>query len=178
MAELADASDSKSDIERCVGSTPTPGTKQKKAGEDNFSMEQDVRWRQRHDSFHQACGRVLEITESGRTPEQLSELEQEGLIQRFEYTYELAWKALQDLLRFRGYEDFVPGPNGVLRKAFEVGLISDHDAWRRMAKARTTTAHTYNEGEALAVVNKIFEEYSLLFRRLDERLRIEAARGV
>ena len=94
-------------------------------------MQQDIRWIQRYDSFSRACSRILEITESGKTPSQLSELEQEGLIQRFEYTFELAWKTLQDLLRERGYADFVPGPNGVLKKAFEVGLISDHDLWRR-----------------------------------------------
>ncbi len=140
-------------------------------------MEQDVRWIQRYDSFRRACARVTEITESGKTPAQLSELEQEGLVQRFEYTYELAWKVLQDLLKFRGYDDFVPGPNGVLRKAFESGLISGHDAWRRMAKARTTPAHTYNEGDALAIVEKIFEEYSALFKQLDERLKIEAERN-
>lgn len=113
-------------------------------------MEQDIRWLQRYDSFHRACKRVLEITESGNKPDDLSELEMEGLIQRFEYTFELAWKALQDLLKFKGYE-FVQGPNGSLQKAFEDGLISNHDGWRRMAKARATTSYTYNEGEIVVI---------------------------
>ena len=91
---------------------------------------QDVRWLQRYDSFQKACKRVLEITESDKSPEDLSELEQEGLIQRFEYTFELAWKVLQDFLKYKGYE-FMQGPNGALQKAFEDGLISNHDAWRR-----------------------------------------------
>ena len=47
-------------------------------------MEQDIRWIQRYDSFHKACRRVLSITESDKRPEDLSELEMEGLIQRFE----------------------------------------------------------------------------------------------
>ena len=135
-------------------------------------MEQDIRWLQRYDSYHKACKRVLEITESGKTTKDLSELEMEGLIQRFEYTFELAWKVLQDLLKYKGYE-FVQGPNGSLQKAFEDGLISNHDGWRRMAKARITTSHTYNEGEAEGIVEKIYEEYSVLLKLLDNKLATE-----
>ena len=143
----------------------------------NSDMEtnQDIRWLQRHDSFHRANGRLLEITESNRTPDDLSDLEMEGLIQRFEYTYELAWKTLQDLLKYKGY-DFVQGPNGTLQMALEDGLITDHDGWRRMAKVRITTAHTYNEGDALAIVQGIYEEYSRLLKQLDHKLKEEAKR--
>lgn len=52
---------------------------------------------------------------------------------------------------WKGYE-FVQGPNGTLQKAFEDGMITDHDGWRRMAKARVTTLHTYNEGDAIGIV--------------------------
>lgn len=138
-------------------------------------MEKDIRWLQRYDSFHRACKRVLEITESGRKPNDLSELEMEGLVQRFEYTFEFAWKVLQDLLIYKGYE-FVQGPNGTLKKAFEDGLISDHDGWRRMAKARVTTSHTYNEGDAIEIVRKIYEEYSHLLQQLDGKLNKEKLR--
>ena len=132
-------------------------------------MEQDIRWIQRYDSFHKACQRVLSITESDKKTEDLSELEMEGLIQRFEYTFELAWKVLQDLLKYKGYE-FVQGPNGTLQKALEDGLITNHDGWRRMAKARVTTSHTYNEGEAEGIAENIYEEYSVLLKQLDTTL--------
>lgn len=133
---------------------------------------QDIRWLQRFSSFQKASKRVLEITESDKTPFDLSELEQEGLILRFEYTFELAWKVLQDFLKYKGYE-FVQGPNGTLQKAFEDGLISNHDAWRRMAKARVTTSHTYNEGEAGEIVQQIYEEYSVILKQLAVRLMQE-----
>lgn len=55
-------------------------------------MEQDIRWLQRYDSFHRANKRILDITESGNQPDSLSELEMEGLIQRFEYTLNLGGK--------------------------------------------------------------------------------------
>ncbi len=138
-------------------------------------MEQDIRWMQRYDNYHRACKRILEVTESGIEPEKLSELEMEGLIQRFEYTFELGWKVLQDLLKYKGYE-FMQGPNGTLKKAFEDGLIENHDGWRRMAMARVTTSHTYNEGEAEEVARQIYESFAPLLKELDDKLAKEKVR--
>ncbi len=138
-------------------------------------MEQDIRWMQRYDNYHRACKRILEVTESGIEPGKLSELEMEGLIQRFEYTFELGWKVLQDLLKYKGYE-FMQGPNGTLKKAFEDGLIENHDGWRRMAMARVTTSHTYNEGEAEEVARQIYESFAPLLKELDDKLAKEKAR--
>lgn len=141
----------------------------------DINMEQDIRWLQRYDSYHRANKRILDITESEKRADDLSELEMEGLIQRFEYTFELAWKTLQDLMRYKGYE-FVQGPNGTLQMAFEDGMISGHDGWRRMAKARITTSHTYNEGDDIEIVRKIYDEYSRLLKQLDDKLEQEKLR--
>lgn len=138
-------------------------------------MEQDIRWMQRYDNYHRACKRILEVTESGIEPGKLSELEMEGLIQRFEYTFELGWKVLQDLLKYKGYE-FMQGPNGTLKKAFEDGLIENHDGWRRMAMARVTISHTYNEGEAEEVARQIYELFAPLLKELDDKLAKEKVR--
>lgn len=134
-------------------------------------MEQqtDIRWLQRYSNFHKACQRLIEVTESGITVDDLSELEQEGLVQRFEYTFELSWKVMQDLLTYKGYE-FMTGPNGALKMAFEDGLITDHDGWRLMAKSRNTLSHVYDEDEATAIVGLIFTKYAPLLKALDEKL--------
>lgn len=129
----------------------------------------DVRWIQRYENYHKACGRLTEVTDN-LAMESLSDLEKEGLIQRFEYTMELAWKVLQDLLLFKGYE-FMTGPNGTLKMAFEDGLIDNHDAWRRMMKARNLMSHTYNEDDADAVVTMIYDEFTALFKQLDVKLK-------
>lgn len=134
-------------------------------------MEQttDIRWIQRYANFHKACVRLLEVTEADRFMNDLSELELEGLVQRFEYTFELSWKVMQDLLLFKGYE-FMLGPNGTMKMAFEDGLISDHDGWRKMAKSRKTLSHVSDEQEVLPIIKHIYSSYAPLLKKLDEEL--------
>lgn len=134
-------------------------------------MEQvtDIRWIQRYANFHKACERLLEVTQAERIIDDYSELELEGLVQRFEYTFELAWKVLQDLLLYKGY-DFMLGPNGTMKMAFEDGLISDHDGWRKMAKSRNILSHVYDEEEMLPIVRLIYSDYATLLKKLDEDL--------
>ena len=132
---------------------------------------QDIRWMQRYDNFHRACAKIREVVDSQRDITSYSELEQEGLIQRFEYTYELAWKVMQDYLIFKGYT-FTSGPNGTLQMAFEDGLIVHHDAWRRMGIARNATSHVYNEEEAFEIAKSILTEYAKLLIEFDDTMTI------
>lgn len=136
-------------------------------------MEQatDIRWIQRYANYHKACGRLLAVTEADRFIGNLSELELEGLVQRFEYTFELSWKVLQDLLLYKGYE-FMLGPKGTLKMAFEDGLIADHDGWQRMAKSRNTLSHVYDEEEVLPIIRVIYSDYAPLLKQLDIDLGI------
>lgn len=133
-------------------------------------MGQDVRWEQRLNNLEKACAKILEITEGERSCMELSELEREGLIQRFEYSYELAWKTMQDFLRYLGY-DFQAGPNATLRQALEVGIIDKAEEWRDMAAARITTSHIYDEDDATEVAEKIYDTYSVLLKELVEYLQ-------
>ena len=71
-------------------------------------MVEDIRWEQRFMNFKKALARLQMVQASDLAS--LSDLEKEGLIQRFEYTYELSWKTLQDFLRYKGYTDFA-GPD-------------------------------------------------------------------
>lgn len=130
----------------------------------------DIRWIQRYANFHKACSRLLEVTGGSRRLEDLSELEVEGLVQRFEYTFELAWRVMQDLLIYKGY-DFMLGPNGTLKMAFEDGLITDHDGWRYMAKSRNILNHVYDEAEIQDIVRMIYSDFAPLLKKLDENLK-------
>lgn len=134
-----------------------------------MTQQTDIRWIQRYANFHKACRRLLDVTEADRFIEDLSELELEGLVQRFEYTFELAWKVMQDLLVYKGYE-FMQGPNGTMKMAFEDGLISNHDGWRKMAKSRNTLSHVYDEAEVIPLVRLIYSDYAPLLKQLDNTL--------
>ena len=133
-------------------------------------MDTDIRWIQRYSNYHKACGRLLELTDE-RSLDDLSELEVEGLVQRFEYTFELAWKVLQDLLSLGGFQ-FMPGPNGVIKTAFEAGYITDHDGWRAMLKSRNVFTHIYDENEILDTVKLIYSDFAPLLKTLDVKLNL------
>lgn len=134
-----------------------------------MTQQTDIRWIQRYANFHKACRRLLDVTEADRFIEDLSELELEGLVKRFGYTFELAWKVMQDLLVYKGYE-FMQGPNGTMKMAFEDGLISNHDGWRKMAKSRNTLSHVYDEAEVIPLVRLIYSDYAPLLKQLDNTL--------
>ncbi len=138
-------------------------------------QKKDIRWVQRFSNYRKAMEKLRDaISENDKR--EMSDLEKEGLIQRFEYTFELAWKTLQDLFYYKGYQD-IKGPNPVLKQALLDGYIKGESKWRKMKNARELTSHTYNEKTANEIVSKIIEEfYDLLFElkvRLDTALSKE-----
>ena len=131
-------------------------------------MVEDIRWEQRFMNFKKALARLQMVQASDLAS--LSDLEKEGLIQRFEYTYELSWKTLQDFLRYKGYTDFA-GPNATLSLALQDGYITDADGWRKMKKSRELM---YDEGQADLIASDIIEIYTHLLTQLSIRLTKES----
>lgn len=134
-------------------------------------MSTDIRWEQRFVNFNRAFSKLneaIDLSDSGS----LSELEVEGLIQRFEYTYELAWKTLQDLIKIKGFIG-ISGPGAVLNQAFESGLIDNPEGWRRLKKSRELTSHTYDSETAKEIYDDIRSEYIYLFEFLQKKLEEE-----
>ncbi len=131
----------------------------------------DIRWEQRFSNFKKALAKLGEAAEHGSADE-LSELEKEGLIQRFEFTYELAWKTLQDLMREKGYLD-IAGPNPVIEQAFQDGYLKEGETWKKMKKSRELSSHTYNSETAKEIAKNIIESYYSLLKNLALRLEEE-----
>jgi nucleotidyltransferase substrate binding protein (TIGR01987 family) len=99
----------------------------------------------------------------------LSELEEQGLIKSFEYTFELAWKTLKDFLEYSGQSE-IYGSRDVIRKAFQLELIEDGDGWMDMLKSRNKTSHTCNEKTSKEVCSAVTSLYFELFCSLREKL--------
>lgn len=101
---------------------------------------------------------------------ELNELEEQGLIQAFEYTHELAWNVLRDYLLEKGHQD-IYGSRDATRVAFKLGLIDDGDSWMDMMRDRNRTSHTYNQETAQAIAQNIKQRFFGLFVQLQQKLR-------
>ncbi|MBV5302202.1 MAG: nucleotidyltransferase substrate binding protein, partial [Methylococcales bacterium] len=91
---------------------------------------QDIRWKQRFSNFSRALSLLREAMEEDVFS--LKQLEKEGIIQRFEYTFELAWKVLKDKMEFDGIVLDQISPKAVVRQAFSAKYINDPDTWLKM----------------------------------------------
>ncbi len=130
-------------------------------------MGQDIRWQQRFTNYLSALTALTEAVDLSRQ-RALSNLEQQGLIQAFEFTHELAWKVLKDYLEYQGIVDIV-GSRDASRLAFQNGLVEDGDAWMKMIEARNLTSHTYNLAVAQVVVQSILVRFYPAFVLLAAR---------
>jgi nucleotidyltransferase substrate binding protein (TIGR01987 family) len=133
-----------------------------------MNKDQDIRWLQRFSNLKKAFNQL----ENFISHEDLNEMEEQGLIKAFEYTYELSWKTLQDLLKEIGYENIV-GPKPVIEQSFKDGLIKDGKAWMKMHQSRNLTSHTYDVQTANEIISGIRSQYFGLFDNLMKRLSKE-----
>jgi len=123
--------------------------------------DQDIRWQQRFTNFK----RALRQLETFFEPPELNEREQQGLIKAFEYTFELAWNCLRDLLRSQGNASLL-GSRDTLREAFRLGLVRDGQSWMLMIQDRNLTSHTYNQPTADQISSHIADTYLVCFQEL------------
>jgi nucleotidyltransferase substrate binding protein (TIGR01987 family) len=127
---------------------------------------QDIRWKQRLDNYQKAVRQLTKFIEKG----ELNELEEQGMIKAFEYTYELAWKMIKDYYEEQG-EVNIQGSRDALRLAFQRGIIKDGDNWMKMIKSRIATVHTYNEQVARQIIQDIRNLYFQLFVELQTKMQ-------
>ena len=127
-------------------------------------MSQDIRWKQRFSNFKKASSQLSEFIEKG----DLNKFEVQGLIQCFEYTFELAWKTMKDYLEFEGYE--VKSPRSTIQTAFQNQLITEGHIWIDALEKRNLMAHTYDEEVAKQAEKLIKSEYYPVIRKLLEKL--------
>jgi nucleotidyltransferase substrate binding protein (TIGR01987 family) len=127
--------------------------------------DNDIRWIKRFSNYNTAFTQLAKFVAKG---ESLSELEEQGLIKAFEYTYELAWNTMKDFYENQG-ETNIQGSKDAIRLAYKRELIEDGEGWMDMVGSRTKTAHTYNLSAAQEVKEAILYEYYPLFKTLKEK---------
>lgn len=131
-------------------------------------MKEDIRWKQRFSNFEKALSQLQEgIENNGADPISIIK---EGIVQRFEFTHELAWKVLKDYLLYEGIQN-VTGSRSATREAFKIGMISDGQKWMEMIESRNNTVHTYNENILKVEYDKIINQYFPLFIDLQTKMK-------
>ncbi len=127
----------------------------------------DIRWTQRFDNYGKALVQLTDAVQLAGE-RKLSRLEEQGLIQAFEYTHELAWNTLKDFLNEKGNSE-IYGSKDATREAFRYGLIQDGEIWMDMIKSRNNTSHTYNEETADRIVKAILLDYHIEYVKLQQK---------
>jgi nucleotidyltransferase substrate binding protein (TIGR01987 family) len=130
-------------------------------------MEKDIRWEQRFSNYIKAVDKLSQSVkyiqenfnaEESLDDEILDEMIKEGLIQRFEYTHELAWNVMKDYAEYQGNPN-IGGSRDASREAFQLKLVTNGHIWMDMITSRNKTSHTYNEETANEIYDKILKEY-------------------
>jgi len=127
----------------------------------------DIRWKQRFNNYLKAFQTLVDAVELAHSRD-LSKLEQQGLIQSFEFTHELAWNVLKDYLEDKGIMGLI-GSKDATRVAFKNGLIEQGEDWMRMIEARNKTSHTYNTNIAQEVVDDILGRFYPAFESMAKK---------
>jgi nucleotidyltransferase substrate binding protein (TIGR01987 family) len=123
----------------------------------------DIRWIQRFSSYTKAFAKLSEAVQLFMNMQNKdngieNDILKEGLIQRFEYTHELAWNVMKDYAEYQG-NNSVGGYRDATREALQLKIIDNGLVWMDMISSRNITSHTYNEDIADEVYNKILHEY-------------------
>ncbi|WP_233139470.1 nucleotidyltransferase substrate binding protein [Aggregatibacter actinomycetemcomitans] len=130
-------------------------------------QQDDVRWKQRFENYKRALNQLE--TALHEYADTNLDIIKEGIIQRFEFTHELAWKLMQDILQAEGVVD-IWGSRTATRMAFNRGLIQQGDIWLEMVKSRNITVHTYDEKILAQEFSKIMTLYLPLFLQFKQRV--------
>jgi len=136
----------------------------------------DIRWEQRFNNYAKALRKLCQAVEyleneiTDKPEEEIpDEILKEGLIQRFEYTYEMAWNVMKDYARYQGNAE-IGGSRDAIRFAFASELIANGEIWMDMIKSRIKTTHTYNEEIVNEIYTKIIYDYYPAFLQFKNKM--------
>ncbi len=102
--------------------------------------------------------------------EEVTDIVIDGVLHRFEFTFELAWKTMKDYLEYQGIIGKIGSPREIIKEAFSVGLIENGETWIDMMLSRNTLLHLYDEETSREIYDKIKEEYIQEFEKIIEKL--------
>jgi len=125
------------------------------------------RFNERREEYFNALARLKEALER-----KVDDVVIDGVLHRFEFTFELAWKTVKDYLEYLGMTEKIGSPREIIQLGFKQGIISDGEAWISMMLSRNALSHLYDEKTSRDIYEKIKIEYVKLFNELKEKLEM------
>ena len=98
--------------------------------------------------------------------EEVTDLVIDGILHRFEFTFELAWKTMKDYMEYQGIVSNIGSPREIIKQAFSIGLIEDGEVWIKMMLARNALSHLYDEETSRQIYTEIKDSYIIQFKKL------------
>ncbi|MBW1614975.1 MAG: nucleotidyltransferase substrate binding protein [Deltaproteobacteria bacterium] len=130
-------------------------------------MNKNIRWIQRFDNFKKAFIRLTDAVDR----KEYDELSEAGLIQTFEFTFELAWKTLKDYLESKG--TIAKLPRDVIKVSFQNSIIEDGETWIDMLEKRNLLSHAYDEKTSRIALSYIKNNYFEAIKQVFDFLKNE-----
>lgn len=124
-----------------------------------------TRFEQRRADYFNALERLKEAVKQGD-----SDIIIDGILHRFEFTFELAWKTVKDYLEYLGITNKVGSPREIIQTGYKQGIIEDGESWIKMMLSRNSLSHIYDEKTSREIYEYIVSEYIDLFENLKKKL--------
>ena len=123
------------------------------------------RFEERKHDLKNAKDRLKEALE-----EEANDLAVDGVLHRYEFTFELAWKTLKDYLEYLGVQLDTGSPREIIKEAFAAGIIEDGEIWIKMMLSRNELSHLYDEEASREIYDNIKENYMNEIKKLVNRM--------
>ena len=123
------------------------------------------RFEERRTDLTKATNKLHEALKQEET-----ELHVDGVLHRFEFTFELAWKTMKDYLEYQGIIEKIGSPREVIKEAFSAGLIEDGEVWIKMMLSRNNLSHLYDEETSRKIYDNIKDSYIIEIEKLIQQL--------
>ncbi|UZO79792.1 nucleotidyltransferase substrate binding protein [Aquimarina sp. ERC-38] len=149
-----------------------------------MKSENDIRWEQRFSNYKNALQNLEDAAlfyhntftlkseaSADKKATTHKNIVKQGIIQSFEYTYELAWNVMRDYAEYQGSPN-IPGSRSAIREALQMGIIKEGKTWMDMVESRVRTTHTYHKDTADAIFSKIMKDYLPLFKDFKEEMEL------
>ena len=123
------------------------------------------RFKERFIEYKKALKRLEEALNEEKT-----EIVIDGVLHRFEFTFELAWKTMKDCLEYMGIVNKTGSPRENIQAAFKQGLIDDGETWINIMLDRNSLSHIYDEEISREIYDRIKNKYVIEFEKLENKL--------